>query len=154
MNLQVLVLLLMITQLLTCQRTKRLSLCPLLGLSPRHRLRRSVVNLLGTFLLCRRHQQYAASRENRNQQSGCRHRRIKTHLRRKVKQGQGSGKPKGKRRMPKKKQKTITVRAKRFRSDLSSDEDEEWHCLICGEPFSNSRSREVWVQYVHTHRVY
>ena len=63
-------------------------------------------------------------------------------------QGKGGGKPKGKRPMPKKKQVTITVHAKRFRSDLSSDEDEEWHCLICGEPFSNSRSCEVWVQCV------
>ena len=45
---------------------------------------------------------------------------------------------------------TITVHATRYRSDLSSDEDEdeEWHCLICGEPFSKSRSREVWVQCV------
>ena len=50
--------------------------------------------------------------------------------------------------MPKKKEMTITAHAKRFRSDLSSDEDEEWHCLICGESFSNSRSREVWVQCV------
>ena len=45
-------------------------------------------------------------------------------------QGKGGGKPKGERSMPKKKQMTITVQAKRFRSDLSSDEDEEWHCLI------------------------
>ena len=46
-------------------------------------------------------------------------------------QGKGGGKPKGNRPMLMKKQKTITVHAKRFRSDLSSDEDEEWHCLIC-----------------------
>ena len=50
--------------------------------------------------------------------------------------------------MLKKKQMTITVLAKRFRSDLNSDEDEEWYCLICGQRFSNSRSREVWVQCV------
>ena len=25
-------------------------------------------------------------------------------------------------------------------------DDEEWPCIICGEPFSNSRSREPWLQ--------
>ena len=98
MNLQVLVLLMMITQLLTCQRTKRLLLCPLLGVSPRHRLRRSFVTLLGTFLHCRKHRQHAASRENRNQQPGCLHRRIKMHLRRKVKHLSGRVKEAGSRR--------------------------------------------------------
>ena len=28
----------------------------------------------------------------------------------------------------------------------SSDEDEEWPCIVCGELFCNSRSRETWVQ--------
>ncbi|KAL8605212.1 hypothetical protein ACOMHN_031153 [Nucella lapillus] len=28
----------------------------------------------------------------------------------------------------------------------SSDENEEWPCLVCGELFCNSRSRETWVQ--------
>ena len=26
------------------------------------------------------------------------------------------------------------------------EEDKEWPCLICGEPFANSRSKETWVQ--------
>ena len=92
MNLQELVLLLLITQLLTSQRTKRLSLYSLLGVSPRHRLRRSFVTLLRTYLHCWKHHQHAASRENRNPQPGCRHRRIKTHLRRKVKHLSGRAK--------------------------------------------------------------
>ena len=76
---------------------------------------------------------------------------YKNALRRKVKHLSGRVKEAGSRRENDRclrKQMTITVHAKRFRSDLSSDEDEEWHCLICGEPFSNSRSREVWVQCV------
>jgi len=28
----------------------------------------------------------------------------------------------------------------------SSSEDEEWPCIICGEPFANSKSREKWIQ--------
>ena len=31
-------------------------------------------------------------------------------------------------------------------SDSSDGEDEEWPCLICAEPFTNSRHREVWLQ--------
>ncbi|XP_041347801.1 uncharacterized protein LOC121367590 [Gigantopelta aegis] len=51
--------------------------------------------------------------------------------------GQSSGKGKGKAKpRPRKKQ----------RCEMSSSEDEEWPCLICGEPFENSRPREVWVQ--------
>ena len=42
--------------------------------------------------------QHVASRENRNQQPGCRHRRIKTHLRRKVKHLSGRVKEAGSRR--------------------------------------------------------
>lgn len=34
---------------------------------------------------------------------------------------------------------------KKAPSPLSSD-DEEWPCLVCGEPFANSRSSEIWVQ--------
>ena len=29
-----------------------------------------------------------------------------------------------------------------------SSEDEEWPCLICAEPFSNSRAKEVWVRCI------
>ena len=36
--------------------------------------------------------------------------------------------------------------------DESSDE-EEWPCLVCGEPFSCSRPREVWVQCRFTPRM-
>lgn len=32
--------------------------------------------------------------------------------------------------------------------DQSSDEDEEWPCIICAEPFANSRSKEVWIQCI------
>lgn len=28
----------------------------------------------------------------------------------------------------------------------SSSEDEEWPCLVCGEPFANSKAREKWIQ--------
>ena len=43
----------------------------------------------------------------------------------------GKGKGKGKRKAP---------------AHDDSSEDEEWPCLICGEPFVNSKSREMWVQ--------
>ena len=28
----------------------------------------------------------------------------------------------------------------------SSDDEEEWPCLVCGEPYGNSRSGSKWVQ--------
>ena len=43
----------------------------------------------------------------------------------------GKGKGKGKRKAP---------------AHDDSSEDEEWPCLICGEPFVNSKSREMWIQ--------
>ncbi|XP_033114050.1 PHD finger protein ALFIN-LIKE 3-like [Anneissia japonica] len=30
--------------------------------------------------------------------------------------------------------------------EASSDEDEEWPCLVCGELFRNSRAGEKWIQ--------
>lgn len=30
--------------------------------------------------------------------------------------------------------------------EREDDRDDEWPCLICGEPFVRSRSNEVWVQ--------
>lgn len=30
--------------------------------------------------------------------------------------------------------------------DISSSDDEDWYCLICVEPYSNSRPREKWIQ--------
>ena len=46
------------------------------------------------------------------------------------------------------KTKTAAVRSKKRKAthDDTSSEDEEWPCLICGEPFANSMSREKWVQ--------
>ena len=32
--------------------------------------------------------------------------------------------------------------------DDSSDSDEEWPCLICGDTFANSRSREKWIECI------
>ena len=40
---------------------------------------------------------------------------------------------------------TAKCKAKVDSSD--SSEDEEWPCIICGEPFANSKSREKWIQY-------
>jgi len=38
---------------------------------------------------------------------------------------------------------------KKRKIDTSSDsDDEEWYCLICVEPYSNSKAREKWVQCV------
>ena len=52
-----------------------------------------------------------------------------------------------------KEKKMRVSRAKRPRKESSDDEEEEeWPCLICGEPFSNSRSREVWVQCQACHK--
>ena len=31
-------------------------------------------------------------------------------------------------------------------SSGSSDDEEEWLCLICGDNFRNSQSKEVWIQ--------
>ncbi|KAL8625365.1 hypothetical protein ACOMHN_044508 [Nucella lapillus] len=45
--------------------------------------------------------------------------------------------------------KTKARKGKRRRQESdeeSSDENEEWPCLVCGELFCNSRSRETWVQ--------
>ena len=58
------------------------------------------------------------------------------------------GKNKGKapaKASPKGKKRVLTMKPSTSRESGSS-EDEEWPCLICGEPFSNSKSREVWVQ--------
>lgn len=41
-----------------------------------------------------------------------------------------------------------TVEKTKDACEDSSDEDEVWPCLICGEPFSNSKSREIWVRCV------
>ena len=38
------------------------------------------------------------------------------------------------------------------RTESSEEKDEEWPCLICGEPFNNSRSRELWVQCQECHK--
>lgn len=42
--------------------------------------------------------------------------------------------------------KTRKGKRRRQESDESSDENEEWPCLVCGELFCNSRSRETWIQ--------
>ena len=34
------------------------------------------------------------------------------------------------------------------KDDADTSEDEEWPCLVCGEPFSNSKPREKWIQCV------
>lgn len=55
-----------------------------------------------------------------------------------------------KERIPKLKKKSLATGVKRHtakkRRVSSSSEEEEWPCIICGEPFKDSRSREVWVQ--------
>ena len=38
------------------------------------------------------------------------------------------------------------VKKPRVSSESSDEEEEEWPCIVCGEPFRHSRSREVWVQ--------
>lgn len=40
------------------------------------------------------------------------------------------------------------VRSKKpaVKYDTSSSDDEDWYCLICVEPYSNSRPREKWIQ--------
>ena len=52
-----------------------------------------------------------------------------------------------------KKQTTLKPKNKRRRSfkkskhmDSSSEDDEETFCLVCTEPFSNSKSKEKWIQ--------
>ena len=35
---------------------------------------------------------------------------------------------------------------KKPRMSSSSSDDEKWPCIICGEPFEDSKSREVWVE--------
>lgn len=39
----------------------------------------------------------------------------------------------------------VSKKSKEIPSPVSSD-DEEWPCLVCGEPYGNSRPSEKWVQ--------
>ena len=41
---------------------------------------------------------------------------------------------------PKKQKKSV--------QETSSSEDEEWPCLVCCEPFQNSKGGEVWIQCI------
>ena len=64
--------------------------------------------------------------------------------------GKGKGKGKGKNVLAKV-SRDVTVIRKRSQKQLcqdSSSDDESWPCLVCGEPFLNSRSGEKWVQCV------
>ena len=66
----------------------------------------------------------------------------------------GKAKPKGKSRGTNNKNKDAVKEPKRRRVSTSSEE-EDWPCVICGEPFVNSRSREIArqdcdVSYVQT----
>ncbi|KAK6176283.1 hypothetical protein SNE40_014594 [Patella caerulea] len=61
----------------------------------------------------------------------------------------GSSKAAGKGKQPVRRPiKVKRSKSKKNKVDDNSDEDEddEWPCLICGEPFSNSKSRETWLQ--------
>ena len=48
-----------------------------------------------------------------------------------------------KRRVVSKKKAEVKVRSAKC---TSSGAKEEWHCLVCGEPYRNSRPGEKWVQ--------
>ena len=51
--------------------------------------------------------------------------------------------PKGVRRPSKPKAKKSHKKSKK---EMDSSEEEEWYCLVCVEPYSNSRPRESWIQ--------
>jgi len=40
---------------------------------------------------------------------------------------------------------------KRNKKDYEASDDEETFCLVCTEPYSNSRAREKWVQCTACH---
>ena len=45
-----------------------------------------------------------------------------------------------------KKRERLEKSNKSRQQDMSDDEDEDWPCLICCEPYSRTRPRDVWVQ--------
>lgn len=53
-----------------------------------------------------------------------------------------SSRSKGKGKQPKR----ITNKRKRKQPDTDSSDDEEWPCLVCCEPYSNSKAGEIWVK--------
>ena len=63
-----------------------------------------------------------------------------------VKRHAGYGKERAKPKLARTPIGKAKARVARQKADTDSNEDDSWPCLVCCEPFGNSRSGEKWVQ--------